>query len=196
MKTLLAIAPSPRRMGNSELLLDEFCRAAREQDGWDVEIVRVNSLNFRPCQACDRCARDGRCIIQDDMQTIYPKLIASNALVVASPVTFGSLNAQLKMFIDRFQCWWHAKYNLKTPFVDMDEKRLGFFICVGALKKKDYCENARDIVKVFFHNINHILAGELFFRGYDQKGAVKKAPDVLAETYIAGKDFIEKISGN
>ena len=196
MKTLLAIAPSPRRGGNSELLLEEFCRAAREHEEWSVDIVRVNSLNFRPCQACDRCAKDGRCIIQDDMQIIYPKMIASRALVIASPITFGSLNAQLKMFIDRFQCWWHAKYNLRKPFVSEDEGRLGFFICVGALKKKAYCESAREIVKVFFHNINYKLDGELFFRGYDEKGAVKEAPGVMAETYQAGKDFIKRAGGS
>jgi len=189
VKTLLAIAPSPRRGGNSELLLKEFCLAA-EDAGWQIDMVKVNNLKFKPCQACDLCARDGHCVIQDDMQKIYPKVIDSNALVVASPVTFGSLNAQLKMLIDRFQCWWQAKYNLKAPFVKEEENRQGFFICVGALKKKDYCENALQIIKVFFHNINHKLAGSEFFRGYDEKGAIANDPEALARAYRAGKEFI------
>jgi len=192
MKTLLAIAPSPRRNGNSDLLLKEFCRAA-EEAGWKVDLIYVNDMVFRPCQACDACASDGRCICKDDMQDIYPKMIKSDALVVASPVTFGSMNAQLKMFIDRFQCWWHAKYNLKTPFVPGDANRQGFFICVGALKREQYCDNALQIIKVFFHNINHKLAGNLAFRGYDEKGAVLKDPEALARAYQAGKDFIAGI---
>ncbi len=197
MKTLLALASSPRRNGNSETLLKEFCRGAEEK-GWTVEMVYINKLDFRPCQACDACAKDGRCILKDDMQEIYPKVINSDALVIASPVTFGSLNAQLKMLIDRFQCWYHAKYTLDAPFVTDEEKRQGFFICVGALKRKRYCENAIEIVKVFFHNINHQFAGSLVFRGYDEKGAILEDPGALKEAYKAGKEFtarVEEISG-
>ncbi len=192
MKTLLAIAPSPRRNGNSDMLLKEFSRAA-EDAGWQVDMIFVNDMVFRPCQACDACARDGRCICKDDMQDIYPKMIKADALVVASPITFGSINAQLKMFIDRFQCWWHAKYNLKTPFISEEANRQGFFICVGALKREQYCDNALQIIKVFFHNINHKLAGSLAFRGYDEKGAVLEDPEALARAYRAGKDFIARI---
>lgn len=197
MKTLLALASSPRRNGNSETLLKEFCRGAEEK-GWTVEMVHINKLDFRPCQACDACAKDGRCILKDDMQEIYPKVINSDALVIASPVTFGSLNAQLKMLIDRFQCWYHAKYTLDTPFVPDEAKRQGFFICVGALKRKRYCENAVEIIKVFFHNINHHFAGSLAFRGYDEKGAILEDTGALKEAYEAGQEFtarVEEISG-
>ena len=192
MKTLLAISSSPRRGGNSETLLKEFCRAA-EDAGWRVDLIKVNDLKFRPCQACDRCEKDGRCILKDDMQTVYPKMIDADALVVDSPFTFGSKKAHLKMFFDRFQCWWQAKYNLKKPFIPEDTNRQGFFICVGALKRKEYCENAIQIIKVFFHNINHKLAGNLCFRGYDELGAVQKDPDALAQAYQAGKDFIAMV---
>ncbi|HED23504.1 MAG TPA: flavodoxin family protein, partial [Firmicutes bacterium] len=181
-KKLLAFSSSPRLNGNSETLLKEFCRAA-ENTGWEVELIRINNLDFKPCQACDLCARDGQCILKDDMQEIYPKLAASDALVIATPVTFGSVNAQLKMFIDRFQCWWNAKYTLKKPFIPEDAKHPGFFICVGALKKKDYCENAEQIIKVFFHNINHTLTGSMAFRGYDEKGAVVEDPEALEKVY-------------
>ena len=192
MKTLLAVAPSPRRGGNSDILLGEFCRAAEEAN-WQVDLLRVNSLNFKPCQACDLCAKDGKCVLKDDMQDVYPRFIKSDALVVASPITFGSVNAQLKMLIDRFQCWWHAKYNIKAPFVKDEENRQGFFICVGALKTNKYCENAEQIIKVFFHNINHNFAGSEFFRGYDEKGEVKDDPEALERAYQAGKKFIAGI---
>jgi multimeric flavodoxin WrbA len=194
-KKLLAFSSSPRRGGNSETLLKEFCRAA-DDTHWEVEMIRINNLEFKPCQACDLCARDGQCILKDNMQDIYPKLSASDALVIATPVTFGSVNAQLKMFIDRFQCWWNAKYTLKKPFIPDDAKHPGFFICVGALKKKDYCENAEQIIRVYFHNINHTLIGSLAFRGYDEKGAVAKDPEALEKAYRSGQDFFNKIDKN
>ncbi len=195
MKTLLAVASSPRRGGNSDLLLAEFCRAA-EEAGWKVDLVQISKLNFRPCQACDACAKDGHCILKDDMQDIYPKFIESHALVIASPVTFASLNAQLKMFIDRFQCWWNAKYTLQKPFIPEDAKHPGFFICVGALQNKAYCENALQIIKVYFHNINHKLLGSLSLRGYDAKGEIAEDPAALQQAYQAGKDFIAQIDSN
>ncbi len=195
MKKLLAVASSPRRNGNSETLLNEFCRAA-EESGWQVELIRINSMNFKPCQACDACAKDGRCILKDDMQEIYPKMINADALVIASPVTFGSLNAQLKMFIDRFQCWWHAKFNLKTPFIPDQPRRRGFFICVGALERERYCENAIEIIKVFFVNINHKFSGSLALRGYDEKKAVAKDPGAREKAYRAGKEFIAEVEAS
>lgn len=192
MKTLLAIASSPRRGGNSDTLLKEFCRAA-EEAGWTVDFVRINSLKFRTCQACDACAKDGLCIIKDDMQQMYPKLLAADALVMATPITFGTINAQMKMFIDRFQCWWNAKYTLKKPFIPEDAKRPGFFICVAALHFDQYFENAIQNIKVFFHNINFVLKGQLYFPGFDAKGAIKEDPEALKKAYEAGKEFIANI---
>ncbi len=194
MPKLLAVSSSPRREGNSEVILEEFCRGAREQN-WDTERVRVNSLTIRPCQACDRCGKNGRCIVRDDMQDLYQQIIDSDALVLAAPVFFGSIAAQAKTFIDRFQCWWHAKYNLKTPYIPEDAKRPGFFLCVGALKKKDFCESAASIVKVFFHNINHVYTGELLFRGYDEKGIIRDDQEAMEASYQAGAEFVKNISG-
>lgn len=192
MKKLLALAPSPRRGGNSDLLLQEFCRAAAES-GWQVETLRINDLQIKPCQACDACAKDGRCIVKDDMQDVYPRLVESDALVVASPITFGSMNAQLKTFIDRFQCWWHAKYNLKAPLIPDDARHPGYFICVGAIKREQYCNNALEIVKVFFHNINHKLIGSIAFRGYDARGEIAEDKEAMQRVYQAGRDFIAAI---
>ncbi len=194
MKTLLSISSSPRRQGNSELLLENFTKGV-EQEGWNISNVRVNSLKIRPCQACDRCAPNGQCIQQDDMQTIYPQVASATAIVLATPVYFGSMSAQLKMFIDRFQCWWHAKYNLNTPQVKTEEKRPGFFICVGALKNESYCESALAIAKVFFHNINYRYHDCIFFRGVDEKGAIKDYPDVLEKAFEAGRRFAQQIPG-
>ena len=192
MKTLLAIASSPRKGGNSDLLLHEFCRAA-EEAGWQIDLVRLNRLQFKPCQACDACAKDGLCIIKDDMQQMYPKLLAADALVMATPITFGTLNAQMKMFIDRFQCWWNAKYTLKKPFIPEDAKRPGFFICVAALHFDQYFENAVQNIKVFFHNINFVLKGRLYFPGFEAKAEVAGHPEALNRAYQAGKQFIENI---
>ena len=146
MPGILAISSSPRRGGNSELALRSFCRAAEEKE-IPVEMIRLHELNLQPCHACDRCAKSGICAIQDQMQTLYKKVIAATALVLATPIYFGSLSAQLKLFIDRFQCWWQAKYRLKTPLSPEEERR--FYYLYGALQKPEYGDNIAAIGRCF-----------------------------------------------
>jgi multimeric flavodoxin WrbA len=185
---LLAVSSSPRYGGNSELLLDSFCAGASDQ-GWHVEKVHLNKLKFNACQACDLCAGKGQCVVKDGMQEIYPKLLASQGLVFATPIYFGTVSAQAKMFIDRFQSWWHAKYVLNNPPVAIEEGRKAFFLCVGAMENKEYAENATKVAKIFFHCINHKFAGSLCFRGFDEKGSIKNEPEALKAAYQSGVDF-------
>jgi multimeric flavodoxin WrbA len=188
MSYLLAVSSSPRRNGNSELLLNSFSEGA-EKAGREIKTVRLNELNFRPCQACDRCAPTGKCVLKDDMQNLYPLVESAGGIVLATPIFFGSMTAQLKMFIDRFQCWWHAKYRLEKPFVRLEENRPGFLICTGALQKEAYCESAVAITKVFYHNINYLYTGTFCKRGYDEKGSIAEDPVNLESAYQAGFEF-------
>ena len=108
---VVGISGSPRRGGNSEILLDRALEGARSQ-GWEAEKIALSQLKFLPCQECAGCAKTGKCVLNDDMQLIYEKLTDSQALILASPIFFGSLAAQVKAMIERYQCRWVAKYLL------------------------------------------------------------------------------------
>ncbi len=192
MHNLLAISSSPRRGGNSELALRIFCQAAEEK-GISVEMLRLHELNLKPCRGCDRCAADGICIIADKMQPLYEKVASVKGLVMATPIYFGSLSAQLKIFIDRFQCWWQAKYRLKKPFVLPAQNKAGFIICTGALHKPEYGDNIEAIGKTFFHNINFYYGGILCLQGLDKKGEINNNPAALKAAYDAGKKFVNTL---
>lgn len=189
---ILGISATPRRGGNSELILNSFLEGASKA-GRETEIIRLSELTFSPCQACDRCGNSGKCVVKDDMQLIYPKMLSCEGLVISTPVFFGTLSAQLKMFIDRFQCWWHAKYMLKKPFIPDEAKKPAFFICVGALKKKEYCQSAEDVTDVFFYITNFQKKGSLLFRGYDEKGSITRDPQNLENAFKAGFDFASSL---
>ncbi|WP_366922446.1 flavodoxin family protein [Metallumcola ferriviriculae] len=188
MAKILAFVGSPRREGNSETLVAEFLKGS-ENAGAKTELIRLNALDIRLCQACDACAGSGFCVMRDDLRPIYAEIAAAAGLLIMTPIYFGSLSAQTKVFIDRFQCWWHAKYTFKRPFVNKEEKRPAFFMTVGAWKNKSYGQNAADIAKVYFTSINYRLTGELHYTGFDYPGSVAEAPAVLEEVYKAGKDF-------
>jgi len=101
---VLILKGSPRKKGNSAVLADQVAAGAKEA-GAEVESVSLHNLNIQPCDACDLCHEKGEgCVIQDDMQTLYPKLRRADAILLASPIYWFTLNAQLKTCIDR----WYA----------------------------------------------------------------------------------------
>ncbi len=104
-KKILILSGSPRKNGNSDLLCEEFAKGAREA-GHLVEKVRVAELNIGYCRACYACRGTGRCAIHDDMADLLQKMIDADVMVLASPVYFYSVDAQLKAVIDRSVARW------------------------------------------------------------------------------------------
>lgn len=105
-KKVLILSGSPRKGGNSDLLCDEFLRGAREA-GHSVEKIRVAERKVAPCSACYYCRKSGGvCARKDDMAEILQKMIDADVLVLASPVYFYSIDAQLKAVIDRTVARW------------------------------------------------------------------------------------------
>lgn len=104
-KKVLILSGSPRLGGNSDLLCDEFAKGAKDA-GHDVEKIRVAEKNVGYCRACYACKSSGKCVIKDDMAEILQKMIDADVLVLASPVYFYSVDAQLKAVIDRTVARW------------------------------------------------------------------------------------------
>ena len=99
MKVLI-ISSSPRKGGNSDVLCDQFAKGAVEA-GHEVEKVNLREKRLSPCRACYACMENHVCAIQDDMAEIFPKLVAADVIVLASPVYFYSVCSQMKMLLDR-----------------------------------------------------------------------------------------------
>lgn len=181
---ILGINGSPRKGGNTDILLDKILEGAR-QKGADTEKIVLNDLRFSPCQECEDMKDDGSCIVDDDMQGLYEKIRTADALVLASPIFFGSVSAQTKMMIDRFQCLWRAKYILNK---DIGFKRIkGVFVSVEGSKRPDFFENAKSIVRNLFATINADYAEELLCPGIDDKAVILKHKDCLDKAFELGK---------
>lgn len=190
---ILALSGSPRAKGNSISLLKEFLNGAGEK-GVKGELIIINQLDFRPCQACGACSRDGICILKDDMQEVHQKAAQARGIVVAAPIHFGSMSSQTKMMIDRFQAFWAAKHVLEKPRIGEEEGKIGFFICVEGSPVKKFCHNAYDIIKVYYDILNVEDRGMLCY------SEVRSAPpgirgnqEAVDEVYKAGVDFAEEI---
>lgn len=97
---VLAISASPRKGGNSDVLCDRFLEGARES-GHDTEKIRLNEKNISPCVSCYGCNKTKTCVKKDDMSEILSKLIDADVIILATPVYFYCMDAQIKMMIDR-----------------------------------------------------------------------------------------------
>jgi len=101
---ILAVSGSPRTKGNTSLLLDEALTYAAEQ-GIEIEKIDLSDYNYSDCTGCEGCKKTFKCILPDDMQSIYPKILTADALILGSPTYFYNMTAKMKAFIDRMYCY-------------------------------------------------------------------------------------------
>ena len=183
---VLGIAGSPRQGGNTDCLLAEVMRGAASR-GAEIKTLRICQMNIAPCRHCDGCLAAGECTIEDDMQSIYKELAAADRIVLASPLYFMGVTAQLKAMIDRCQALWARKYILKLPPLGEQRQRKGLFISVGGRKAAGVFQPATATIKAFFVSLDIEYAGELLFAGMDDREAASSHPDALKQAYLAGQ---------
>jgi multimeric flavodoxin WrbA len=188
---VVGIAGSPRRGGNTDLLLAEVLKGAASK-GAEVKTIILNDLKITPCQHCDACLEKGNCRIEDDMQMVYRELEAADRIVLASPLQFMTVTAQAKAMIDRCQALWARKYVLKIPPLGSEPgKKKGMFVSVGGRKVANLFEPALVTVKALFACLDVTYVGGLLFPAVDEKGAITKHPDALQQAFLAGQKLVE-----
>src|SRR3989339_1583562 len=92
---VLALSGSPRKKGNTETLLRAVLKGVTAAGG-EVELIRLYDLRIQPCIACGGCDKTGECVLEDDMQELYPKILAVPRGILASPIYFYGITAQAK----------------------------------------------------------------------------------------------------
>ena len=121
MKNVLILSSSPRRGGNSDTLCDEFMQGAIES-GHRVEKVFLRDKTIHPCTGCGVCSQYKKpCPQKDDAAEIIGKMLAADVIVMATPVYFYAMSAQMKTLIDR--CC--------GPYTEMKNKEF-YFIATAA----------------------------------------------------------------
>jgi len=180
-KSILIFKGSPRKNGNSSYLAERTAAGARDA-GATVETVFLHDLDIRPCDACDSCAEtEGVCIIKDDMQTIYPKLLQADAIVMASPIYWFTISAQLKLCIDRW-------YGLQAAgWKKMGGKEVGLVLTYG---DTDLVSSGGINAIKTFESMFRFLRMEIVGKVYgtaNEVGDVQKKPELMQQAYQLGR---------
>jgi multimeric flavodoxin WrbA len=185
---VLGIMGSPRRQSNTEILLDKALEGAREA-GAEVEKVLVSKLKISPCLEISACRKDGNCVIKDDMQVLYKKLLETDHIIFASPIFFYGITSQAKAIIDRCQALWVRTHVLGMGKEDKRERR-GVFISVGATRGKKLFDGAVLTVKYFFDAIGVKYSGDLLVRGIDNKAQIGEYPAAVEDAFRLGQELV------
>ena len=193
MIKLCAVFGSPRRKGNTSLLLRKAIEGAKDAGAEVTEIV-LRDKKLSPCLEIYGCKNEGKCVIKDDYREIVEKMLESDGLMLASPIFFYSVSAHTKMLIDRCQSLWMKKYYIdKTDPKNWTPKRKGLFISLGATKGKKLFDGPLLTIKYFFDVLDMTVHNSLLYRGVDLEGEITEHPEYLEEAYEAGKDLVKAI---
>lgn len=186
MLKVLAIEGSPRKGGNSDLLLDNFLKGA-EEAGCKVEKVNICALKIAPCDEGNSCHRTGKCRIRDHMQGLYEKLLEADVLCISTPTFFMGVPAQLKCAIDRCQALWAKRFVLKEELRSDNKERSGYLIATAGLDKDEAFIGTKKTIQALFYVLGFRYKGELLLSGVDKKGDVEKKEGALRDAYNLGK---------
>lgn len=172
---ILILSGSPRKGGNTDLLVEAFVKGASQKHM--VEVVSVHDCKVYPCMGCNLCFRNEQhiCVQKDDISLIYKKMSVADMLVIASPVYFYGLSAQLKAVIDRF----HNRIRDSFPIKKMA------LLLVGAATLPELFESILTQYRLCLNFFKLEDAGRVLVRGVKDKGYVQNT-EAMQKAYELG----------
>ena len=187
---VLGIYGSARKGGNSDQLLDKALEGARSM-GAETLSVYARELKMSGCQACNACEETGKCVVKDDMQSVYPLFEWADIIFLASPIYFYGLSGQVKLLIDRAQAMWAKRFLEKDAEARKRYDRgKGYLIAVGGTRGKNLFDGSQLTARYFFDALDMSYEGGIFFRSLDKKTAVNENPETLQEAYNLGRKAV------
>lgn len=186
----MGIYGSPRKGGNSDHLLDKALEGAASE-GAEISRIYVRDLKISGCRECGGCDKTGQCVVNDDMQTVYPLLEKAEVIFLASPIFFYGLSAQIKALIDRSQAMWSKRMLEKNP----EQRKTynggkGYLIAVGATRGQNLFDGAQLTARYFFDALDMSYEGGVFFRRMEKRTAAQENPETLQEAFNLGKKAV------
>jgi len=182
MKIILAVVGSPRRNGNTHILVSKIAEGARANSAV-VEELFLGDFTIRECDGCHVCWKMEDCLKNDDMQAIYPRIIQSDVIIFGTPVYWYGPTALMKGLIDRF-VYFNCPQNR--------EKIRGKSAVIAVPFEEDNAETARPVVEFFQKCLDYLeinLLGKIIVPGVSTRGEIRHKTERLEEAYELGRSL-------
>jgi multimeric flavodoxin WrbA len=183
MKRILAVVGSPRKNGNTHILVSKIAEGAKAK-GALVDELFLGDLTIKECDGCHTCWKGIDCNKNDDMPAIYPKIIQNDVIIFGTPVYWYGPTALMKAFIDRF-VYFNCPENR--------EKIRGKSGVIAVPFEEEGPETARPVVEFFQKCLEYLqmnLVGEIIVPGVSRKGEIRLKPECLQEAYELGRSLV------
>lgn len=181
---ILGIGFSPRKHGNSDILLNWAMQGAKAA-GARTQKIFIRDFKIKPCQHCRKCHETGICNQKDDFMKVAAKINSADCLVIASPVYFLSVPAHAKAMIDRYQFFWHRKYALGIR--PSRENRPALLLMTAGSERKDIFRCTRAPISAMLYTAGFKIIQELGVNNVDEKGEVMSVKGKEMKVMEAGK---------
>jgi multimeric flavodoxin WrbA len=188
MTKILGVVGSPRRNGNTHILVSRILDGARAE-GAIGDIIFLNDLQIRECDGCHACWEGKPCSKNDDMSTLYPTIIESDAIIFGTPVYWYGPTALMKGFIDRF-----VYFNCP----EQRAKITGKSAVLAIPFEEENPETAALLIAFFEKSLQYLqmnLIGTIIVPGVSRRGEILEKPDHLADAYELGRKVAKNIPG-
>jgi multimeric flavodoxin WrbA len=188
-KEIIGIGGSPRKNGNSDVLLKHILNRVKEKN-LPVERVHLRDYQFQPCIGCEKCRKDKICTgLKDGMSLLYPKILESQGLVLVSPTHNYNVTAWMKAFIDRLYCFYNFDNNRprgwSSRLADQGRKAVLAAVC-----EQETAEDMGFTLDAMRRPLK-ALGGELPVFGVFDRGKVKEKKEILVSASKLGVDLAE-----
>ena len=178
---LLGIIGSPRKGGNTEIIVIEALKAAKDE-GASTELMFLTDFSLGPCDGCRTCFDSKNCVVKDDVEKIYEKMAEADGIIIGSPVYFNNVSAQTKTFIDR------------VGYLNMARGRKAFRNKVGGaivVAKRAGLSYAYDQILMFFSGMRMITANPAVGALASAKGEVLKDTEGVEAAKELGRSMVQ-----
>jgi multimeric flavodoxin WrbA len=185
-KKIVIVLGSPRRNGNSAVLARKAAEGVAAAGG-NAESFFLHDMDIGACTACDSCQKDEStlCVLEDDMQLLYRKLLEADGLLIASPVYWFTVSAQTKLFMDR--C-----YALNSPRGHgLHDKKIGIILTYGDVDP--FASGAVNALRTFqdaFGYIGAPIVGTVYGSALDA-GEIRKNHELIEKAFQLGAVMVK-----
>jgi len=187
MMKIIGLVGSPRKNGNTDVLLQKALEGAKAQ-GSETELFYLNDLAIRGCQACYGCKTTGKCVVKDDLTEVFAAIDAADGVILGSPVYFGRFTAQTALFMDRL--YGYLKGDSTSSL--KPGKKFALVFTQGQPDASLYTSTieatARVLTRIGFAAGSEPLVGS----GLREIGIARENEQLLQKAYAIGQELIAK----